>query len=69
MEKSHFYRMSRIQNNQEMCNQGMFIIYGEGGGVAGKWDGGGKRSLLPYLGGGGGQKGFTLDLGKRVGEK
>ena len=25
---------------------------------------GGKRSLLPYLGG---QKGFTLDLGKRGG--
>ena len=28
----------------------------------------GKRSSLPYLGGGGGaQKGFTLDLGKKGG--
>ena len=32
----------------------------EGGG------GGGERSLLPYLGGGD-QKGFTLNLGKRGG--
>ena len=30
--------------------------------------GGGKQSLLPYLGGGG-QKGFALNLGKRGGTK
>ena len=40
---------------------GVFIIYEEGG--TGKWEGG-KRSLLPYIGG---QKGFTL--GKRGGKK
>ena len=41
------------------------VHYLLGGGEAGKWEGG-KRSLLPYLGGGG-QKGFTLDLGERGG--
>ena len=41
--------------------KGVCIIYGKGGLANGR---GGKQSLLPYLGGGGGQKGFTLDLGR-----
>ena len=44
----------------------MFIIYGEGGG-AGKWEGRQEKFTPLFRGGGGGQKFFTLDLGKREG--
>ena len=43
----------------------MFIIYGEGGGGAGKWEGGGQAKFTPLFRED--QKGFTLDLGKRGG--
>ena len=40
---------------------------GRGGG-AGKWEGG-QAKFTPLFRGGGGQKGFTLDLGKRGEQK
>ena len=51
--------------------KGVFIIYGDGGGggEGGLANGrGGKRRLLPYLGGGRSER-FTLNLGKSGGDK